>query len=378
MIPPMRATLASRAEVPPGRFLFERKYDGYRALAAFSRGGLRVETRNGLELGSRFPSVQQALSRLALGDSVLDGELVAEDAAGRQRFGSIGDAGARHLYVAFDLLREEGADLRGLPLEERRARLERLLAHPPLGVRLAERVDGEAEDALAEAAHRGWEGLIAKRRGSTYEGRRSRAWLKLKLRQAQEVVVGGYLPMKGNARALGALLVGVRSRRGTLSYAGRVGTGFSDKVREGLRAVLDARPLAASPFHPAPRLRDARWTEPRWVAQVAFTEWTADGKLRHPSFLGLREDNSPDEVVREDARPWRGKAPAPGQVQGPAPLAHPLSAGMPSPRPPSPRPRPAAPPPPCRGPPRRPRGHRAPARPSTAGSGGGARSRPRP
>jgi bifunctional non-homologous end joining protein LigD len=234
----------------------------------------------------------------------LDGEVVAEDAAGVQRFGAMGETGARHLYVVFDVLTERGKDVRPLPLEARREALEQLLSGAKSAkspVQLAERVEGEAAQALEEARQRGWEGLIAKRRGSPYEGRRSRAWLKLKLRQGQELVVGGYLPMEGNPRALGALLVGVYGPGGELRFAGRVGTGFTEAVREGLRAVLDARPLAASPFHPAPRLREARWTEPRWVAQVAFTEWTADGKLRHPSFLGLREDKAPGEVVREES-----------------------------------------------------------------------------
>lgn len=299
--PPMQATLSSVDEVPPGRFLFERKYDGYRALAALSGGHVRLVTRNGLELGSRVPSIPRALAGLGLPDTVLDGEVVAEDASGAQRFGAMGAPGAKHLFFVFDVLRDRGADVRALPLESRRAALERLLAATKPPVHLAERVEGEAEQALAEARRRGWEGLIAKRRGSAYEGKRSRAWLKLKLRQGQEVVVGGYLPMEGNPRALGALLVGVHGPGGELRYAGRVGTGFSDAVREGLRAVLDARPLAASPFHPAPRLRTARWTEPRWVAQVAFTEWTADGKLRHPSFLGLRDDKAAGEVGREGA-----------------------------------------------------------------------------
>jgi bifunctional non-homologous end joining protein LigD len=298
----MQATLSSADEVPPGRFLFERKYDGYRALAALSGRQVRLVTRNGLELGSRVPSIPRALARLGLKDTVLDGEVVAEDASGQQRFSAMGAPGARHLFFVFDVLRDRGEDLRGLPVESRRAVLERLLARARPPVQLAERAGGEAGQALAEARRRGWEGLIAKRRGSAYEGRRSRAWLKLKLRQGQEVVVGGYLPMEGKPRALGALLVGVPGPGGGLRYAGRVGTGFSDAVREGLRAVLDARPRAASPFHPPPRLRGARWTEPRWVAQVAFTEWTADGKLRHPSFLGLREDKAPGDVVREEPR----------------------------------------------------------------------------
>ncbi len=132
----------------------------------------------------------------------------------------------------FDVLRVRGADLRGQPLESCRVALERLLASAGPPVLPAERVEGDAGQALAEAQRRGWEGLIAKRRGSTYEGRRSHAWLKLKLRKGQEVVVGGYLPMEGNPRALGALLVGVRGPSGELRYAGRVGTGFSDAVRE--------------------------------------------------------------------------------------------------------------------------------------------------
>jgi bifunctional non-homologous end joining protein LigD len=202
------------------------------------------------------------------------------------------------VYYAFDLLWLDGEDLRERPLEERRELLESVLGNPPDGVQVAERIAGDPDAGLERAARQGHEGLIAKRRGSHYAGGRSRDWLKLKAHQSQEVTLVGYTPLEGDARAIGALLVGV-AEDGHLRFAGKVGTGFSAKQRRELWKLLDRDRVDRPAVVGAPRMRDAVWAVPKHVGQVAFTEWTADGKLRHPSFQGLRDDKRPDETARE-------------------------------------------------------------------------------
>lgn len=297
--PPMQATLARPDATDDGGFLYEVKYDGFRGLAAISNGRLAFATRNAIDLSARFPEIARALSRLHVAEAVVDGEVVSLDEAGISRFQRMADPDAERRFVAFDLLWLDGEDLRSRPLEERRELLESVLANVPPPVQLAERVAGPAPDALEEAQRRGWEGLIAKRQGSRYTGLRSREWLKLKLHAAQELAILGFTPIKNGQQEIGALLVGVHEPRG-FRFAGKVGTGFSAKIRRQLYRELtedlSARPTAFD----APRMRDARWVTPRKVAQVAFTAWTRDGKLRAPSFVGLRDDKRPEDVVREE------------------------------------------------------------------------------
>jgi bifunctional non-homologous end joining protein LigD len=296
--PPMKATLASTDTLKDERYLYEVKYDGFRGLAAISNGRLSFATRNALDLSGRFPDVARALSRLHVAEAVVDGEVVALDEKGVSRFERIGDPEAERRFAAFDLLWLDGEDLRQRPVEERRELLESVLANVPPPLMLAERVEGPAEAALEVAKRHGWEGLIAKRRGSTYAGLRSREWLKLKLHAAQELAILGFTPIKNGQKEIGALLVGVHEKDG-FRFAGKVGTGFSSKVRGELYREL-AKDVSDRPTaFDAPRMRDARWVTPKKVAQVAFTEWTADGKLRAPSFLGLRDDKRPEDVVRE-------------------------------------------------------------------------------
>jgi bifunctional non-homologous end joining protein LigD len=304
----MLASPGTPEEAGPGGFVLERKYDGFRALGALAGGRTALQSRNALDLAGRFPEVAHALARLPAREAVLDGEIVAVGPRGPEDFEALQQGKGAPGYVAFDLLWLDGRDLRALPLEERRARLEALLRGASAPLLLSERVSGEVEPALERAARAGQEGLIAKRVGSRYEGRRSRAWLKLKVVAAQELVIVGYLPISNGAAAIGALLLGVNGEGG-LRYAGKVGTGFTTEVRgalfRDLRRLEDAKPPVLDP----PRERGVRWVRPERVAQVGFTSWTRDGRLRHPRFLGLREDKPASEVVREPAATGRKRAP---------------------------------------------------------------------
>lgn len=295
--PPMLATLA-QPTVTSAEFIYEVKYDGYRALAALSGGQSAVRSRNKLEFATRFPFLERAFSSVVVGSAVLDGEIVALDAHQRSSFRTLGDSSATHRYVAFDLLWLDGEDLRERPMEERRELLESVLANAKPPLMLAERVPGSAWEALALAEKHGWEGLIAKRKGSAYVGARSRDWLKLKRVDTAELAIVGWTPHSTGREAIGALLLAVHEEN-RFVFAGKVGTGFDTKLRAHLLQLLALDEVAAPEVEGAPRLTKAHWVKPRHVAQVRYTEWTRDGKLRHPSFLGLREDKAPEEAAPE-------------------------------------------------------------------------------
>jgi bifunctional non-homologous end joining protein LigD len=309
--PPMLARLSVPEEAGDATHVYEVKYDGFRAVAALVGGKLALQSRRGNDLAGRFPALAQALRSLGSHDVVLDGEIVALDPKGRSRFQLLQNpSGAEQRYVAFDVLWLDGEDLRALPLEERRARLERLLAGVAPPLRASERLDVPLARALATAQRRGWEGLIAKRRGSPYVGTRSNDWLKLKVVAGQEVVILGYLPIQ-NERAkteIGALLVGVHDEQG-FHDVGKVGTGFSAKDRRALRELLEKDRVSQPMAVDAKPRKGAVWVRPRHVAQVHFTEWTEDGRLRHPVYEGLRTDKKPLEVVREKPAPVARTAP---------------------------------------------------------------------
>src|SRR5215472_16147036 len=313
--PPMLAVLAKGVHAPASQYVYEVKYDGYRALAAISGGKVSVRSRNDLDFGARFPWVLPALKQLVVGEAVVDGELVALDSAGASRFQRLGDPAAEHRYMAFDLLWLDGEDLRGRPLQERRELLESVMANTRPPLELALRVRGEEEQALAEAKSHGWEGLLAKRRGSVYAGTRSSDWLKLKILGTDELVIAGWTPISNGAQEIGALLVAAR-RGGRFVYAGKVGTGFDRAMRRRLLKLLKEDEIPRPAIEDAPRMRDAHWATPRHVAELQFTEWTADGKLRHPSFQGLREDKAPQEIGQDAERaartPTSGTSKAPG------------------------------------------------------------------
>ena len=298
--PPMLAVLAKGTPAPADRYVYEVKYDGYRALAAMSGGKVAIRSRNDLDFAARFPWVVPALSQVVVGEAVLDGELVALDDAGVSRFQRLGDPGAEHRYMVFDLLWLDGEDLRSRPLEERRELLESVMANTRPPLELAHRVRGEEEGALAEAKRRGWEGLLAKLRGSPYVGTRSADWLKLKVLGTDELAIAGWTPISNGAAEIGALLVAAR-RDGRFVYAGKVGTGFDRAMRQRLLTLLRKDEVPRPAIEDAPRMRDAHWVTPRHVAELQFTEWTRDGKLRHPSFQGLREDKGPQEIGQDEA-----------------------------------------------------------------------------
>lgn len=303
--PPMLARLSVPEESGDDTHVYEVKYDGFRAVAGLTGGKLALQSRRGNDLSARFPELARALRGLGVKDAVLDGEIVALDPKGRSRFQLLqNQSGVEQRYVAFDVLWLDGEDLRELPLEERRARLERLLEGVALPLQVSERLELTQARAMAEARKRGWEGLIAKRKGSPYVGTRSGDWLKLKVVAGQEVVILGYLPIQ-NERAkteLGALLVGVHRKDG-FHDVGKVGTGFSSQSRRELRQLLDKDRVREPVAVDARPRRDAVWVKPRHVAQVHFTEWTEDGRLRHPVYEGLRMDKKPEDVVRERPAP---------------------------------------------------------------------------
>jgi len=295
LFPPMLATL--KKELPPGKWILELKYDGYRAVAAWVGRELAMWTRNRLDLTSRFPGVAAALQTLAAKQVVVDGEIVALDRKGRPQFSQMGEG--HEEFFAFDLLYLDGHDLRGVPIESRRLLLEQLLADPPPLVHLAERVVGKSDVMLRKAIDRGFEGLVAKQAGSAYEGRRSTAWIKLKAARRQEMVIVGYAPRSDGADRVGALLLAVADGS-HFRFAGKVGTGFSEKTQAALWKAL-TRLAHGKPDDvvDAPRISGATWVRPLLVAEVSFAEWTADGRLRHPVFVGLRPDKAPSDCVRE-------------------------------------------------------------------------------
>lgn len=342
---PMLATLADAPLVGPG-LVYEPKYDGIRALVEVppggARDGVRIWSRLGNDKTAQFPSIVRALDafRAKLDRPLLlDAEIVALDEKGRpagfQRLqGRIHLTGAAEVQqidrtqpvalIAFDLLRDGDEDIRGLPLTERRARLEQRLkgALSPT-IRLSEQVAGDGRALHERALAEGWEGLIAKdARAPYHSGRRSPAWRKLKVLHEQEFVIGGWTEPRQTRQYFGALLLGVRERpRGALTYVGHTGTGFNQAELARLWKLLEAREIPGSPFStPIKTNEPAHWARPDLVAQVRFTEWTADGKLRHPVYLGLRDDKRAEDVVREE-KPSAKPTPRAGARKGPAKAA---------------------------------------------------------
>jgi DNA ligase D-like protein (predicted ligase) len=287
---PMAATLTEERFTRPD-WIFERKLDGIRLLAFKQGKTVKLYSRNRLE--QHNPALADAIARLPAKDAILDGEVTGVWGPPTLRDA---DKGHRLAYHVFDLLWLDGRDLMDLPLVERRKRLDSLPLRRPL-----ERVPEVKDPEPWELARReGWEGVIAKRKDSAYEHRRSPYWLKMKVEASQELVVGGFTDPQGARRGLGALLVGYFEKDDFI-FAGKVGTGFDNKMLVDLRAKLDAIEIDKPPFTKAvglPRIR-AHWVRPKIVVQVAFTEWTVYGKLRHPRLLGIRIDKSAREVVRE-------------------------------------------------------------------------------
>jgi len=318
-VEPMKARLV--AAPPVGDWSYEIKFDGFRALALKSAAGTRLLSRNEKDLAEKFPEIADAVAALDVEDAIIDGEIVALDEQGRSSFQllqayELGDARPPLHYYVFDLLRLNGESLVELPLGERKARLESLLGRKAGGViRVSTSLGSEVTALLKQAQSLGLEGLIGKRTDSTYEiGRRSGAWIKLKLHHEQEFVIGGYTPPGGSRTHFGALLIGVHQGK-RLLFTAKVGTGFNHALLRALHARFQKLLQAECPFDNLPETKTSRygqtitasvmktchWLKPVLVCQVRFAEWTRDGSLRQPVFLGLREDKDVADVVREKA-----------------------------------------------------------------------------
>ena len=300
------ATLVDHVPAGSG-WLHEVKYDGYRALIAVSGSEVRAYTRNGLDWSDRFQPIVDAVAALGLGSALIDGEVVALDKDGKPSFSALQAAlqeskGQLH-YFAFDLLDEDGADLTKLGNVERKERLAALLADAPEPIHVADHIASSGEALFEKLCQGGYEGIVSKRADAPYRGTRTRSWLKVKCTRRQEFVILGYLESDKKGRDLRSLALGL-NEGGTLRYAGRVGTGFDADTRERLMAKL--RPLARkTPPAEVPKAaaRGVQWVSPKLVAEIAFAEFTAEGAVRHASFVGLREDKEAEDVVPEKPAP---------------------------------------------------------------------------
>jgi DNA ligase D-like protein (predicted ligase) len=308
---PQLATLVHDKFSDPA-WIYERKLDGERCLAFAAGREVRLLTRARQSITGTFPEVTEALAAQDADGYVVDGEVVAFE-AGQTRFSRLqrrlgiarpGEqllAQVPVLYYVFDVLYADGRDARPRPQLERKKLLAELLSFGgPL--RYTEHREGDGQAYWRQACRDGWEGLIAKRADAPYQGGRTRNWLKFKCENAQEFVIGGFTDPRGSRVGFGALLLGYHDPDGRLAYAGKVGTGFDTRLLRLLHARLSRleRPSPAFDRGHLPRA-GVHWVRPRLVGQVAFTEWTEDGQLRHPRFQGLRDDKDPAEVIREPA-----------------------------------------------------------------------------
>jgi bifunctional non-homologous end joining protein LigD len=304
-IAPMLATLVTE---PPksGNWIYEAKHDGYRMLARFDeRGKARLFTRSGQDWTSKLAHLAAALEKLGLKESWLDGEIVVPGPDGRSSFQALQNAfeAGRDTQIVdyvFDAPFLSGKDLRRLPLRERKKRLQKALK-PSKQVRFSDDIKGEAKEVLEHACKLGLEGLIGKQADSLYVSARSRSWIKLKCRQRQDFVIGGYTPPGGSRAGFGALLVGYYDEAGKLRYAGKVGTGFDEHLLQSLTRRLASLKKPEPPFVNPPKEKGVQWVRPALVAEVAFAERTNEGILRQPSFMGLREDLPAKNVHEERA-----------------------------------------------------------------------------
>jgi len=315
-VEPMKARLALRP--PAGKWIYEVKFDGFRALAFKKGNSARLLSRNDKDFGRRFPDILKAVAALAPDDLIMDGEIVALDKEGRSSFQllqayDLGQEKPPIIYYVFDLLRFEGENLQHQPLAERKENLKNALGDASGLIRYSASLEADVNTLLKEAQRFGLEGLIGKRANSIYEpGRRSGAWIKLKLHHEQEMVIGGFTDPEGSRHSFGSLLVGYYEKN-QLLCAGKVGTGFDEPLLRSLAARFKSLSASACPFVNLPEkkagrygagitlaeMRRCHWLNPVLVCQVRYSEWTRDGKLRHPVFLGLRDDKAAKEVVRE-------------------------------------------------------------------------------
>jgi len=316
-IEPMKARLAEKPSAD-GDWSYELKFDGIRLIAVKTGKKVSLLSRNKNELAGRFPEIVEAIGKLPARECVIDGEVVALDAEGRSSFQLLQ---ARDMerrkspvyFYAFDLLQLDGGSLIALPLKARKDVLEKLCADAGDPIRYSAEIGDDARALLEEVKRRGLEGIVAKQRNSVYEpGRRSGAWIKLKCVNEQEFVIGGYTPPEGSRKYFGAILVGYY-KENRLMFAGKVGTGFTANSLSALHKKFRAEERDDCPFEDLPSkqngkwvqaitpsmMRKLHWVNPVFVCEIKFAEWTRDGKLRAPVFLGLRDDKKPKEVGRE-------------------------------------------------------------------------------
>jgi len=307
-VSPMLAKLTHDPFSEPD-WIYERKYDGERALAFRDGGSVRLMTRNEKDITSTYPELAEALERIGPDRFVADGEVVAFDGSvtsfawlqGRMQIKDPDEARASgiavHFYL-FDLIQLGRLGLEKLPLRTRKSLL-RDAFDWDAPIRFSAHRNGGGEAYLQEACEKGWEGLIAKDAGSTYKHSRSSDWLKFKCARGQELVIGGFTAPRGARSRFGALLVGWYDGN-ALRYAGRVGTGYDEETLDRLYGLMKPKRRKTSPFADPVDEKEVTWVSPELVAEFGFTEWTGDGKLRHPRFLGLRRDKDPKDVTRED------------------------------------------------------------------------------
>ena len=311
---------AKLVDAPPGHgdWVYELKFDGFRAIAIKIDKKASLFSRNEKKLDERFPEIADAVKQLPMRECVLDGEIVALDQEGRSSFQLLqalemeGRKAPLRFYV-FDLLQLDGKSLMQLPLAQRKEALAKLCQRVKDPIRFSGEISGDPDVLLKEVSRRGLEGLIGKQRNSVYEpGRRSGAWIKLKCVNEQEFVIGGYTPPQGARKYFGAILVGYYEGK-KLKFAGKVGTGFTSKTLSMLHKKFQSQRRDDCPFVDLPSkqggqwvqgitpsmMKKMHWVNPVFVCEIKFAEWTRDKKLRAPVFLGLREDKKATEVVRE-------------------------------------------------------------------------------
>jgi bifunctional non-homologous end joining protein LigD len=291
-VKPMLATLVRKAFHQPG-WIYEEKYDGYRILAYKEGDRVALVSRNGNDRTATYATVARAIHQLSMRTVLLDGEVVAFDSHGISRFQLLQE-GQATTYAVFDCLYSDGRDLRGEPLTTRRAAAESAL-DTMKGLMISRRMPDNGLEAYKIAKKKGYEGIVAKDLSSPYIESRSTKWLKVKVHQEEEMVIGGFTKPEGSRRYFGALLLGAYEN-GKLRYVGKVGAGFNENTLASLYRKFKPLVQSKPPFVDPPREKDVTYLRPKLVAQISFQEWTADRKLRQPVFLGLRDDKRPEEV----------------------------------------------------------------------------------
>jgi bifunctional non-homologous end joining protein LigD len=297
-VSPMLATLVDAPFKQPD-WVFEEKYDGVRILAYKEGSSITLLTRNDIDRTQAFAPIAEALKKLNPRTLLLDGEVIVVDKKGVSRFQFLQRGMGRPQYAIFDCLYVEGKDLRKQPLRTRREALERSVK-PASPLLLAKRLSPNGLAAFEIASRKGFEGIVAKRVTSPYISGRSSEWLKVKVHQEEEFVIGGFTKPAGSRKYFGALLLGIHSG-GKLRYVGKVGTGFDEDTLRELHHKFQRLVTKENPFSAPIKEKGAMFLRPELVAQISFSEWTGDGRLRQPVFLGLREDKAAKEVVLREA-----------------------------------------------------------------------------